>query len=138
MTILGLFYCFSCGTGGDMFTFVKNQEMCSLLEATEKIRNLQNLNIIIENTQDIKNENLYNQQKRIELALKYAASYYSIKMVTDPSSVLAKNHLLSRRIKPETAFKFQIGYAPNPTFQSKSPYSNNNNYNNNYNSYYCV
>ena len=37
MTNLGLFYCFSCGTGGDMFTFVKNQEMCSLLEATEKM-----------------------------------------------------------------------------------------------------
>ena len=114
-----------------MFTFVKNQEKCSLLEATEKIRNLQNIDIIIENTNDIKNNMIYNQQKRIELALKYATSYYSIKMVTDPSSVRAKNHLLSRRIKPETAFKFQIGYAPNPSFESRSPYSNSNSNNNN-------
>jgi hypothetical protein len=52
---------------------------------------------------------LYNQQKRIEQALSLAASYYSMKMVQDSGATLARSHLMKRKIRPSTAFKFQIG-----------------------------
>ena len=65
---------------------------------------------------------LYNQQKRIENILKLAAVYYTSKMASDTNAMAARKHLISRKIRPDTAFKFQIGYAPRPTFPSGSPF----------------
>ena len=67
---------------------------------------------------------LYSQQKRIELALKLATIYYSTKIIESSSGNLAKQFLMKRRIKPETAFKFKIGFAPNPTFAQNTVYQN--------------
>ena len=48
-----------------------------------------------------------NRQERILLL---AAAYYTAKMMCDdPAARVAKRHILSRRLKPETAFRFQIG-----------------------------
>ena len=110
---------------------MKKQETCTLSEAVEKIIKIQNLDITLASSKDdIKYSDFYLHQKRIELVLQLAASYYSLKMINDPNSMKAKNHLMSRRIRPETAFKFQIGYAPHPIYESKSIYSYNNNVNN--------
>ena len=120
---LGLFYCFSCATGGDIITFVQKLEMCSYKDAVQKIVLLEKLDINIENTNDGgRASGLYNQQKKIENILKLAAIYYTSKMGSDPNAMAARKHLISRKIRPDTAFKFQIGYAPRPTFPSGSPF----------------
>ena len=94
-------------------------EMCSYREAVQKIVILEKLDISIENMSDGgKASGLYNQQKRIENILKLAAVYYTEKMASDPNAMAARKHLISRKIRPDTAFKFQIGYAPRPTFPS--------------------
>jgi DNA primase len=96
-------------------------EMCTFPEAVQKIVQLADLDVSIANMNDYgRASGLYDQQKRIEQVLKVATLYYSVKMVTDPAASLARKHLMSRRIRPETAFKFQIGYAPQPSFSSPS------------------
>ena len=94
-------------------------EMCTYREAVQRIVILEKLDISIENMSDGgKASGLYNQQKRIEAILKLAAVYYTSKMASDPNAITARKHLMSRKIRPDTAFKFEIGYAPRPTFPS--------------------
>jgi hypothetical protein len=96
-------------------------EMCTFPEAVQKIVQLADLDVSIANMNDYgRSSGLYDQQKRIEQILKVATLYYSVKMVTDPAASIARKHLMSRRIRPDTAFKFQIGYAPHPGFSSPS------------------
>jgi DNA primase len=89
-----------------------------------------NLDINIENMNDYgRSSGLYNEQKRIEKALAMAATYYSHRIASDVTAGTARKHLMARRIRPDTAFKFQIGYAPHPSFStssSNSPYKNKN------------
>ena len=96
----------------------------------QKIVSLMGLDINIENMNDFgRSSGLYNEQKRIEKALAMAAVYYSYRMASDPTAGSARKHLMARRIRPDTAFKFQIGYAPHPSFSSSSsnsPYKNQN------------
>ena len=95
--------------------------MCTFPEAVQKIVQLADLDVSIANMNDYgRSSGLYDQQKRIEQILKVATLYYSVKMVTDPAASMARKHLMSRRIRPDTAFKFQIGYAPHPGFSSPS------------------
>jgi DNA primase catalytic core len=103
----GLFYCFSCATSGDIFGFVQKFESCNFHEAAQHIIRIMNLDIIVDGTS--RESGLYNQQKRIEQALSLAATYYSMKMVQDTGASLARSHLMKRKIRPSTAFKFQIG-----------------------------
>lgn len=106
--------------------------MCSYPEAIKKIIALRNLDITVENSPNYEVQNeVYSLQRRIELALKLATIYYSDKMVTDVNCGMATKHLQLRRIRPETAFKFQIGFAPQPTISSPSKYNNANNNNDN-------
>ena len=129
--MLGLFYCFSCAAGGDLFKFVEKKELCTFPEAVQKIVELMDLDINIENMNDYgRSSGLYNEQKRIEKALALAATYYSHRIASDVTAGTARKHLMARRIRPDTAFKFQIGYAPHPSFStsssSNSPYQNKN------------
>ena len=96
-------------------------EKCSFLEAVQKIVQLGNLDLTIVNTNDNgRMSGLYDQQKRLEQILKIATLYYSVKMVSDTGASKARKHLMSRRIRPDTAYKFQIGYAPQPAYSSSS------------------
>ena len=52
------------------------------------------------------------KRDRIALAIKLAAEFFERRIHEDPRAGGARAHLISRKIKPQTTVKFQIGFAP--------------------------
>jgi hypothetical protein len=129
----GLYYCFSCGAGGDVFNFVERQERCTFPEAVQHVVDIAGLDLVI--TYDRRDgtdgtgangaaAEQQATQKRLEATLAVAAKYFTVHIMgtQDAGAAAAKKHILGRRIRPETAFKFQIGYAPlHPAYRQGGP-----------------
>ena len=124
----GLYHCFSCGAGGDAIKFVREIEHLSFSEAVVKTLSLAGVGNTAElglgdssgggggGATDLrlsaKEAEILRQRKRLEEAMTMAAQFYSVKLLGDAKAGSARTHLIQRRIRPQTAFKFQLGYAP--------------------------
>ena len=127
----GLYYCFACGAGGDVFNFVERQERCTFPEAVQHVVDIVGLDVVITNDRRDGADGgaggaAAEQQaamKRLEATLAVAAKYFTVQIMgaRDSGAAAAKKHILARRIRPETAFKFQIGYAPLHPAYRQSP-----------------
>jgi DNA primase len=109
----GLYYCHACSSGGDIFKFVENIEKCNFKTAVEHIIDLADLDIEIDSSESdggAGRQGNYRNRRILE-ALSKASRFYMTRMY-DPGAGAARRHLMSRRILPQTATKFQIGYAP--------------------------
>lgn len=100
------FYCFGCSAGGNVITFIKNIEHLDYVQAVEFLANKVGLKIP-ENSFDNK---LYKLKKQIIKINKIAAKHF-FKNLTDPSSKLVKEYLISRRLSPQCVQKFGLGYS---------------------------
>ena len=113
----GLYHCFACGAGGDVIEFVRDIEHLTFNEAVVKTLSLAGVSDISEletgNTvQSREDLEQLRRRNRMELALRLAVRFYSTKLLGDAKAGSARTHLIQRRIRPQTAYKFQIGYAP--------------------------
>ncbi len=103
-----IFKCFTCGTGGNVFTFIRDFEHVSFLEAVKKACNIAGIKAPdISDKQTIiddKNKNLYD-------ALKEAETFYAYNLKTS-SGLVALDYLKSRNLDSKIIEKFKIGYAP--------------------------
>lgn len=108
-----VFYCFGCGFGGDVFTFIMKMHGVNFLGALEYLSQ-QNINgcYAYPKTRKEKIETNHDyeitQSKAIkvnEMAIRY---YYN--QIQNNSNVV--NYFKSRRLLPETVKEFQIGYSP--------------------------
>ena len=100
------FYCFGCGQGGDVITFVKNIENLSYVEAVNFLAKKVGLPIP-ENTKEDKTYLLRNKLIKIN---QIAAKHF-FKNLTNQDSHQVKDYLVSREIRPEFVKKFGLGYA---------------------------
>lgn len=110
----GVYNCFSCGAKGDSIQFVKDIEQLTFIDAVKKIISLADLNVETLDMVKRSDEELrfIAQRSRLELLLKKASRFYSSRIISDNKAGIARRHLMSRKIRPEIAFKFEIGYAP--------------------------
>jgi len=121
----GLFHCFSCGAGGDAIKFVRDIEHLSFTEAIVKTLSLGGITNSSEefglgggnsSSSGLKlspqEAAMFRMRTRIELAMQKAADFYAARLLADSKAGGARSHLISRRIRPQTAFKYQLGYAP--------------------------
>lgn len=121
----GLYHCFSCGAGGDAIKFVREIEHLSFIEAIVKTLSLGGITNSSEefglggsnsSSAGLKLSSqeaaIFRMRTRIELAMQKAADFYAARLLADPKAGGARSHLISRRIRPQTAFKYQLGYAP--------------------------
>jgi DNA primase catalytic core len=117
----GIYKCFGCGVGGNVFSFVK--AYCKLqgedVTYYQAIRRVQNewgdrsLQIFPEHltTDEAVLDAIRLRKERIMLANAAAAAFYN-ECLTKPSSGFARNYVRSRGITPRTAKEFCLGYAP--------------------------
>ena len=117
----GLYHCFSCGAGGDVIKFVREMEQLSFTEAIIKTLSLSGLGnasslAALSSPADLQlsKEEIeqFRRRARIEETLQRAADFYASKLLGDVKAGAARTHLINRRIRPQTAFRFQLGYAP--------------------------
>lgn len=104
----GLFHCFGCGVGGDIFGFLMRMENVTFFEAVKKLARRCGIEIKNEDQweQNIQEKNLFRQ------LYEEASSFYHQCLLESKEAKLAREYLEKRNIFEETIKEFCLGYAP--------------------------
>ncbi len=103
----GIYHCFGCGEGGDIFSFVEKMEGLEFRETLQRLA--QKANVELPQYQGGSQKQKQHKQ-RLREAVSTAAQYYHIQL---GRSQKAKRYVTdTRELTPETIKDFQIGYAP--------------------------
>lgn len=104
-----LYYCFGCGAGGNIITFLMNKENMSFTEAIRYLANRANIKL---DESYLTEEEAERNKKRVKLLeiLKEAARYFYHQLMLEENKE-ALNYLLNRGLTIETIKKFGLGYA---------------------------
>lgn len=99
------FYCFGCGAGGDVITFVRMAENLDYIESVKHLAQLSGMAMPEDNNSD------YISQKRtrtLEMNRKAGEYYHKLLFTEDGQTGL--NYLLNRGLTMNTIRKFGLGY----------------------------
>ena len=106
-----LYYCFGCGVGGNVISFVMEFYKYTFSESVEYLAGLANIPLEYENAQmKGKSEDKYKNKKMLHQINMDATRFYYAMLQKNED---AKNYILRRGLSKETIRTFMIGYAPN-------------------------
>ncbi len=105
-----IFHCFGCHKGGDVFTFVREIEHLSFLEAVRRLAERARIPLAFEHTpgqerQRFLKETLFQIHEQITQCWQAA-------LVNDAAGQIARDYLAQRGVSPEAVKLFRLGYAP--------------------------
>lgn len=101
------FYCFGCGAGGDVITFIMGIENLEFSEAVKLLAERSGIQIPEQN-----HESGYADKKRkIYEANREAGNYFYLNMIKG-SDKRGLNYFAERKLSPQTIRKYGLGYAP--------------------------
>ncbi|MFU0833274.1 MAG: DNA primase [Oscillospiraceae bacterium] len=107
----GSFYCFGCGAGGDVITFVRRIENLDYLEAVRFLAQRAGIRVPEAEVDD----GMAKLRTRIlEINRETARFYYSV--LNSDAGREGREYFARRALKPETVRHFGLGYAPNSRF----------------------
>lgn len=101
------FYCFGCGAGGDVFSFVMTLEKATFPESVRIVAEKLGISIPEQGVDDGKAD----ERKELFDALDRASNYFR-KMLSGEEAGPARQILEKRKISAEFAERFRVGYAP--------------------------
>lgn len=101
-----IFYCFGCHKGGDVINFIMSIENLSFPEAVEFLAKRVNMEMPADS-----GDKEDGRRKRMAALNRAAALYFYKCLCRDPSGPAA-GYMEKRKIRPETAVHFGLGYAP--------------------------
>jgi len=104
---MGIYKCFACGAGGNVFKFVMEHEKVDFLTAVEFVANTVGFVLPPKLTQ-IPDENI-EEKDLIRKINEFAASWFREQLL---KSDFAKKYLEQREITEKTSDLFRLGYAP--------------------------
>lgn len=105
------FYCFGCGAGGDVITFLRMIEHYDYIEAVKRLAERANMELQIdEQSNDIHNKKLLIYEMNRE-----AAKFYHQSLLEDCGQK-AREYLSARNISAKTVKHFGLGYAKDSGF----------------------
>lgn len=102
------FYCFGCGAGGDVITFIRRIENLDYVEAVKSVAQMAGMPM----PEDGYDDTLSKKRMRILAANREAARFFNA-CLTDPKNREAYDYFIKRGLSPNTITKFGLGYAPN-------------------------
>jgi DNA primase len=103
---LGIFKCFGCGEGGDVFSFVSRVENLTFPEAVRVVA--ERAGIVIPESEEESEEG--SAREAIYHALQFAARFFHQNLI-EGDAAKARDYLSARQISPEMVKRFGIGYA---------------------------
>lgn len=103
------FYCFGCGAGGDVVTFVMRSEGMDYREAIEFLA--QRAGIPMENDGTVSTASSVKRERIIEITTE-AARFFRDRL-NSPEGEAAREYIRKRGYTPLTVKRFGMGYAPN-------------------------
>ena len=103
----GSFYCFGCGVGGDVITFVRRMENLDYMEAVKQLADRAGMAL----PEDGYDDTLAKKRTAVLAANRAAAKFFHSQLFTDRGRP-ALNYFLDRGLAMETIRHFGLGFAP--------------------------
>ena len=104
----GSFYCFGCGVGGDVITFVRRMENLDYMEAVKQLADRAGMAL----PEDGYDDTLAKKRTAVLAANRAAAKFFHSQLFTEQGRQ-AVDYFLDRGLAPETIRHFGLGFAPN-------------------------
>lgn len=102
------FYCFGCGAGGDVITFVMKAENLEYIEAVKFLAERSGMSM-----PDEAQNNDYSRLKARVLEMnRVAARYFYETLAKSPEGEKGRRYFAERQLRKETIVKYGLGYAP--------------------------
>lgn len=107
-----IFHCFSCGRGGNAFSFLMELEHLSFPQAVAKVAPLADITIDTSYLADTKSETVDPQIKALRELYDDATKLYHHMLINTTGGVEALTYLQQRGLDDQTIDAFMLGYAP--------------------------
>ncbi|MER3446638.1 MAG: DNA primase [Candidatus Dadabacteria bacterium] len=104
----GIFHCFGCGTGGDIFGFMMRYNNLTFPEAVEELARRAGLRIE-KNPLHAGRKSRRDTLFRLNL---FASRFYHSMLIDNTEGRAARDYMRKRGISLETVKEFELGYAP--------------------------
>jgi DNA primase len=104
----GIYKCFGCGEGGDIFSFIQKVKGLNFVDTVAELANKYGVQLI-ESQSD---RQQYDRRVHILMLHQQAAQYYMRQLADPEIGRPAREYLKQRSISPQTIEKFELGYAP--------------------------
>ena len=104
----GLYHCFGCQKGGDVFDFVMETQALSFPEALEWLAQRANITL----TRDPRQAKSRGERQRLIEAVEAAAEFYHDRLKTSADAGGARAYLRGRGFDAEAVSHSKLGYAP--------------------------
>ena len=101
------FYCFGCGAGGDVISFVRRMENLDYVEAVKSVAQLAGVSM----PEDGYDDSLSKKRMRLLGANREAARFFNA-CLFEPENRHALDYFLNRGLTVNTIRRFGLGYAP--------------------------
>ena len=105
----GSFYCFGCGAGGDVITFVRRMENLDYVEAVKFLAQRAGLRM----PEDGFDDTLSKRRQRILSANREAAKFFHAQLLQPENREALDYFTVNRRLSMQTIRHFGLGFAPN-------------------------
>lgn len=103
------FYCFGCGAGGDVITFVMKIENLDYVEAIKFLADRAGMTM----PDDAKNSESARIKARVLEINRTAARYFFDTLTRSPKGEKGRRYFAERQLSAATITKYGLGYAPN-------------------------
>lgn len=101
------FYCFGCGAGGDVISFIRRIDNLDYVEAVKTVAQMAGMSM----PEDGYDDTLAKRRMRLLAANREAARFFNACLM-DEKNRPALNYFLRRALTPATIRHFGLGYAP--------------------------
>ncbi len=101
------FFCFGCGAGGDVITFIRKIENLEYIEAVKFLAERSGMSL----PDDVQNDQTAKIKLRI-LEINRTAARYFYDQLKSKSGEKGRLYINSRQLLPNTITKYGVGYAP--------------------------
>ena len=106
-----IFYCFGCGTGGNVFSFLMNHDGLSFFETAKMLANRCGIEIPVQ-TMSPEQKRRISERESLLAVNKQAMDFFKHSLLSDAEGKIALEYLKKRGIREDTINRFNLGFAP--------------------------
>lgn len=107
----GIFHCFGCGVGGDVFKFVEMIERSSFYEAAKFLSKRAGV-VIEERPLTPKEQQRRDEREELYRITDLSARFYRSLLLSGDEGASCRQYLEQRGVDPETSETYRLGFAP--------------------------
>ena len=106
-----IFYCFGCGEGGNVFSFLMKLEGLTFPEAARQLAKRYGIELPARSMTPAQQQRM-GEKERLLAINRMAAEFYRHCLVQNDAGAPARDYLTKRSVSEETCRRFDLGYTP--------------------------